>query len=440
MAAAARADQAAAHTALLDRSVSQHLVTPGQIHVIGAGLAGLSAAVRLASRGLSVAIHEATNQAGGRCRSYYDSTFGMEIDNGNHLLLSGNAAALSYLDVIGARAELSSPPSASFPFVDLATGERWTVRANDGIIPWWILDPARRVPGARLHEYLALAKLLRARAGATIGETISCSGPLYARLIEPLLISALNTEARNGSATLAAAIIRQTLAAGGRSYRPLIARNGLSNAFVKPALQYVAAHGGSVNFGRRLRRLAFAANRVSALDFGDTCIPVRPTDAVVFAASPTVAESLVPDLPTPAEFRAIVNAHFRVEPPAGLAPMIGVLNGMTQWLFAFPGRLSVTISAADDLLELSREDLAHRIWREVAVIANLADAKPVWQIVRERRATFAATPREDAKRPVAATAWENLVLAGDWTQTGLPATIEGAIRSGAKAAEILAPR
>ena len=83
---------------------------------------------------------------------------------------------------------LTAPPSASFPFIDLATGERWTVRANDGLVPWWILDPARRVPGARLREYLALAKLLRAKAGATIGETISCSGPLYARLIEPLLI------------------------------------------------------------------------------------------------------------------------------------------------------------------------------------------------------------------------------------------------------------
>jgi squalene-associated FAD-dependent desaturase len=332
-----------------------------------------------------------------------------------------------------------APPSASFPFIDLATGERWTVRANDGIVPWWILDPARRVPGTRLGEYLALAKLLRAKAGATIGETISCSGPLYSRLIEPLLIAALNTEPRSGSAALAAAIIRETLAAGGRNYRPLIAHNGLSSVFVEPALRYIAGHGGSVNFGRRLRQLALSADRVTALDFGDTSIQLTSNEAVVLAVPPTAAESLVPELPTPTEFRAIVNAHFRVDPPAGLQPMIGVVNGMTQWLFAFSGRLSVTISAADDLLDQSREDLARRIWSEVAVIANLADAMPAWQIVRERRATFAALPREEAKRPVTETAWENLVLAGDWTRTGLPATIEGAIRSGAKAAEMLAP-
>jgi squalene-associated FAD-dependent desaturase len=414
-------------------------VTPRQIHVVGAGLAGLSAAVRLAARGLSVTVHEATNQAGGRCRSYYDSTLGMEIDNGNHLVLSGNAAALSYLDLIGARAGLTAPPSASFPFVDLATGERWTVRANDGILPWWILDPARRVPGTRLREYFALAKLLRAKAGATIGETISCSGPLYSRLIEPLLMSALNTEPPGGSAALAAAIIRETLAVGGRNYRPLIARNGLSNVFVAPALQYVADHGGSVNFGRRLRQLALAADRATALDFGDASIRLTSGDAVILAVPPAAAASLVPELPTPTAFRAIVNAHFRIDPPEGLAPMIGVVNGTTQWLFAFPGRLSVTVSAADHLLDLSRKDLARRIWSEVAAVANLADAMPAWQIVRERRATFAALPQEEAKRPVTETAWENLVLAGDWTRTGLPATIEGAIRSGAKAAELLAP-
>ena len=414
-------------------------MTPRQIHVVGAGLAGLSAAVRLASRGLAVTVHEATNQAGGRCRSYYDSTLGMEIDNGNHLVLSGNKAALSYLNLIGARAGLTAPPSASFPFIDLATGERWTVRANDGIIPWWIFDPARRVPGTRVREYFALAKLLRTKAGATIDETISCSGPLYSRLIEPLLMSALNTEPRSGSAALAAAIIRETLAAGGRNCRPLIAHNGLSNVFVEPALQYVADHRGGVNYGRRLRQLALGADRVTALDFGDTSIQLASSDAVILAVPPAAAGSLVPELPTPTEFRAIVNAHFRIDPPEGLAPMIGVVNGTTQWLFAFPGRLSVTVSAADHLLDLSREDLARRIWREVAVIANLPDAMPAWQIVRERRATFAALPREEAKRPGAETAWENLVLAGDWTRTGLPATIEGAIRSGAKAAEILAP-
>jgi len=150
-----------------------------------------------------------------------------------------------------------------------------------------------------------------------------------------------------------------------------------------------------------------------------------------------VAASLVPGLSTPTEFRAIVNAHFRLKPPAGIAPMTGVINGMVEWLFAFPDRLSVTISGADRLLDTPREELAPRIWREVAEIAGIAGPLPPWQIVRERRATFAALPRENAKRPGARTDWKNLFLAGDWTATGLPATIEGAIRSGNRAAELI---
>src|SRR5262249_62358495 len=129
-------------------------------------------------------------------------------------------------------------------------------------------------------------------------------------------------------------------------------------------------------------------------------------------------------------------AHFRLAPPAGLPPIIGIVNGTIEWLFSFPDRLSVTISAADRLLELPRETLAQKIWEEIAIVAGLPKAMPPGPIVRGRRATFAATPGEDAKRPAAQTRWRNLFLAGDWTQTGLPATIEGAVRSGHRAAAL----
>ena len=101
-------------------------------------------------------------------------------------------------------------------------------------------------------------------------------------------------------------------------------------------------------------------------------------------------------------------------------------------------RLSVTISAGDRLIDGPREELAKTIWNEVARMTGLTAELPPWQIVRERRATFSATPAQDAKRPGSATGWRNLVLAGDWTDTGLPATIEGAIRSGNRAAEMIA--
>jgi squalene-associated FAD-dependent desaturase len=411
---------------------------PGTTRVIGAGLAGLSAAVRLAAAGNRVALYEATSQAGGRCRSYHDPALDLVIDNGNHLVLSGNRAVLSYLETIGARDSLVGPEEATFPFFDLATGERWTLRPNSGRFPWWIFVAARRVPGTRPLDYLSLLPLLRAGREKTIGDVLECSGPLYERLTRPLLLAALNTEPREGSAALAAAVIRETLAAGGRSYRPLIARDGLSTAFVEPALRFIGANGGDVSLGRRLRALSVAGERITTLDFGEIALPLAGDDSVILAVPPVVAAALVPGLTVPTEFRAIVNAHFRLEPPPGVPAMTGVINGTVEWLFAFPDRLSTTISGADRLLDVPREELAALIWREVAAIAGIEAPLPPWQIVRERRATFAALPGEDAKRPGVHTSWKNLFLAGDWTATGLPATIEGAIRSGNRAAEAIA--
>jgi hydroxysqualene dehydroxylase len=412
----------------------------GTIHIIGAGLAGLSAALKLAARGERVVVHEATAFAGGRCRSYHDAAVGMTIDNGNHLLLSGNHAALDYLRMVGAADRLIGPQAAEFPFTDLASGESWSLRFDDGYLPWWIFDSGRRVPGTRALDYLALARLLFPPRGKTVGEVIACDGPLYWRLVEPLLLAALNIEPPAGSAKLASAVVRETLGAGGRACRPLIAREGLSATLIEPALAFLQQRGAILRLEHQLRALRFAAERVEALDFGGDTVTLTDGDAVILALPPYAAASLIRGLEVPTEFRAIVNAHFRIDPPAAQAPILGVLNGTVEWIFAFPGRLSVTISAADRLLDMPREELAKAIWAEVAAVTGLPPTLPPWQIVRERRATFAATPAQDAKRPGAETRWRNLVLAGDWTNTGLPATIEGAIRSGNRAAEILAHR
>ena len=318
----------------------------------------------------------------------------------------------------------------------------WTLRFGDGRLPFWIFDPARRVPGTTARDYLPLARLLWLGSGKTVGETIACKGPLYERLIEPLFLAALNIDPPEGSATLAAALIRETLAAGGRACRPLIARDGLAATLIEPTLEYLRQRGVLIRLEHQLRAMQFGAARVEALNFGSEVIAVAEADAVVLAVPPYVAASLVAGLNAPNEFRAIVNAHFRIDPPADQPPILGVLNATTQWIFAFPGRLSVTVSAGDRLLDSPRGQLAQTIWSDVAaacavVSAPLPTDPPAWQIVRERRATFAATTAQELKRPDARTAWRNLVVAGDWTNTGLPATIEGAIRSGNRAAEIL---
>ncbi|HZQ13867.1 MAG TPA: hydroxysqualene dehydroxylase HpnE [Pseudolabrys sp.] len=410
-------------------------MTQGTVHVIGAGLAGLSAAVRLTQAGTRVTVHEAGAQAGGRCRSYVDSVLDMPIDNGNHVILSGNRAALSYLETIGARGTMRGPASADFPFADLATRERWTLKLGDGLLPWWIFDGGRRVPNTRAADYLVFARLLWRPGRKAIGDVIACRGALYERLVEPFLLATLNNAPPEASAQLAATLLRETIAAGGRACRPLIAMQGLSTAFVDPALAWLKTRGADIKFGHELHRIGFAGGRATALEFGGDTVALGPGDRVVVAVPPNLAARLLPGLTVPTEFRAIANLHYKVDAPA-MPVMTGVVHATTQWIFAYPGRLSVTISAADALMQQPREQLAREVWREVAQVAGLAETLPPWQVVRERRATIATDPAQQALRPPARTAWDNVVLAGDWTATGLPPTIESAIRSGERAAAL----
>src|ERR1700756_1542824 len=319
------------------------------VHIIGAGISGLSAAVRLANAGFKVAVHEATQQAGGRCRSYFDAATNLTIDNGNHLLLSGNSHAVNYARAIGTEAGLVGPARAQFPFVDLSSGQRWQLDLGDSRLPLWVFDEARRVPDTGLRDYLALMPLLWAPKSRLVADAIRCEGPLYQRLVQPLLLAALNVDPPEGSAGLAGAVVRETLLAGGQACRPLIARDGLSAVLIEPAIKLLQSKGASIRFGHELREFAMSADSVGHLKFGEDTVAVETGDAVVIAVPPRAASSLLPHLKTPSKFRAIVNAHFRFDPPRDMPPILGVVGGLVEWLFAFPQRLSVTISNADRL-------------------------------------------------------------------------------------------
>lgn len=409
-------------------------------YVIGAGVAGLAAATRLAEAGRQVTLIEAAPQAGGRCRSYYNSQLGQIIDNGNHLVLSGNRAIMRYLARIKASGALQGPDTAGIACVDIRDGFRWAIAPNDGPLPSWIFSPRRRVPGTSAMDYVELAKLLLPQGNRTLGEVLACKGVLWERLLHPFFVGALNTEPADASAALAAALVRETFAKGGNAYRCRIAHPTLAAAFVDPALAFLASHGAATRLGQRVRTIDFRNGAVAGLAVAETGIPVAAADTVVLAVPPWAAQELVPGLEAPDDFRAIVNAHFKRPGPKDAPLMLGVVGGTAQWIFCFADRISVTVSNADVLVNEDRELLARRIWDDVTRALALAEPLPAWQIVKEKRATFAATPQQAARRPAARTQWPNLLLAGDWTDTHLPATIEGAVRSGHAAAELALQR
>lgn len=411
-----------------------------RVHIIGAGLAGLACAVRLVNARQAVSLYEAAPQAGGRCRSMYDERLERVIDNGNHFLLSANDAALDYLEEIGARDTLSAPPDACFPFVDLRTGERWTLRPTNGPVPWWIFMPGRRVAGAGALSHLRGLRLAFARENATVSQSLGRAGDrVWERLWEPLAVAILNTEAEAASARLLRDVLSETFAKGSGKCQPLTALTSLSASFVEPAMALLGRAGAQVHLGYRLRRLEGSGGEITSLNFGDRRIAVEAGDTVVLAVPPSIAAGLMPGLTIPQETRPIVNAHIRLPHRARLPegiPFLGLVGGTAQWLFLRQDLASITVSAANDLVERPAKEIARILWQDTAKALTL---DPRWQppmrVIKERRATIAQTPDALRQRPGTRTHVTNLLLAGDWTDTGLPATIEGAVRSGQTAAE-----
>jgi len=407
----------------------------GTVHVVGAGLAGLAAAVRLAAEGRDVRLYEAGHHAGGRCRSYLDAELGCRIDNGNHLLLAGNHRAIGYLEQIGALDTLEGPPNAVFPFIDAKTRQRWTLRPNRGVLPWWILSANRRVPGTRATDYLAVLALQRADPSATVVEAFDRRGRVFGCLWEPFAVAALNTSADRASARLFWRTLRETLGRGGAACRPLVPRDGLSETFVDPALSRLRAQGAEIHFGARLRSLHFALDRVTELEFDSGRVGLGRVDSLILAVPAAVAARLVPALTVPDTYSPIVNAHFRCAVPRGSPHFVGMIGGTAEWIFRKREVLSVTVSAADRVVDQPADELRDVLWRDAALAYRLpAYPVPPTRIVKERRATFLTSPAQLLRRPPPTTRWKNLLLAGDYVDTGLPATIEGAIASGLGAA------
>ena len=399
------------------------------LYVIGGGVAGLSAAVTSVEAGMAVCLIEAAPRAGGRCRSFDDPILGRRIDNGSHVLIGANPAALAYLEQIGARASLIRIGEDGVPFVDLESGAHWIFRSG------------RPVPGAGLAAHLAALRLLFPAAGRTVGELLP-DDMLMRRFWEPLTVAALNTAPNRADAGLLRAILGEILRHGRSGLDLYMAREGLSESFVDPAIAWLTQRGARVEPGQSVQAFRTDGPRITAIVLPDRELVLGPSDRLVLATPPNVAARLLPDVTVPSGSNAIVNGHFRVDAgmiPTTAVPVMGLCGATGQWLFRRADVLSVTVSDAAALLPLEQDVVAEMLWRDVTQALGLpAMPVPPCRIVREKRATFDQTPANQRLRPASRTAWSNLFLAGDWTATGLPATIEGAIRSGRDAAHLAA--
>ncbi|EKE43819.1 putative phytoene dehydrogenase [Oceaniovalibus guishaninsula JLT2003] len=407
-------------------------------HVIGAGLAGLVAAEDLSSDGFAVTIYEASPKAGGRCRSFPDARLGRVIDNGNHLILSGNSAVLDWADRIGG-AHLLETGDAAYPFLDLLTGTGWTIRPGAG--PFGILSRAARPPGIGAAAMARdIARLTAARRGRSVADTLPL-GPAWRRFWDPMTRAVLNEPPETASAALLRAALLRSFARGRAAARPVFAPSGLGTALVDPALARLAARGVDLRLRCPVQTLD-TGRTLRAIHTADGTRVLRSGDVAILAVPPRQMAALLPGTPGPRSGRTILNAHFRTG-PSGLPPLLALVGADAHWLFRRGDVVSVTVSAseASPLDGLPRDAALSRLWGDVRAAAahhgtDLPQTTPPARLVRERAATFDQSPQGVGLRRAARTSWPNLFLAGDHVATGLPATLEGAVRSGLAAARL----
>ena len=424
------------------------------VAVVGGGFAGLAAAVRLARGGARVTLLERRPFLGGRAYSFADPVTGDVVDNGPHALMGAYTEALDFLREIGALGKLRMQRRLHVTLADPALGVGAVaappvpgpLQGAAALLRYRLLSPTDRV------RLLAGAVRLAVRGegwrGSTVSQALSRLGQsseACARFWHPLAIATLNEVPDAAAAAPFAAVVRRGFLAGARAARFALPTVPLSELYTTDARRAIEQAGGTLLTGATVATLALDGDRLEAVVLRDG--RHVPADAFVLAVPcGALLRLLPPALAQASPFRSlhalgtspIVSVHLWLDRDVGWgSPFLGLLGGRAQWLFACaPGRIASVTSGARFWDDTSDEAIAAEVLRDArAVLPTLGDVTVRRSlVVRERHATLSLTPAADAVRPAAETPLANLFLAGDWVRTGLPATIEGAVQSGRRAA------
>ncbi len=423
--------------------------------MIGAGWAGLAAAVTLAGRGAPVTVFEASRSLGGRARRV--SIEGTDLDNGQHILIGAYRETLRMMRLVGADPEVLL---LRIP-LELRYADGFHLRAPRLPYPFNLLaallgaDGLSLAQGLQATRFMAAlrAQTFRVEPDRTVRQFLdehAQTGALRTHVWGPLCVSALNTPANRASAQVFAHVLRDGLTGVRENSDLLLARADLGRLFPEPAAEYLKARGGAIELGAPVHAILRDGNNFRVDD--------RPGrySAVIVACAPQHAALLLSAFPELAATHAaidglgyepIVTCYLQYPESVSLpAAMLGFSGGIVQWVFdrgrlggrsgENAGLLAAVISASGEHEELPKEKLVPRIEAELTrALGPLPE--PRWsQVITERRATFSCTP--GLKRPQSVTPIPGLMLAGDYVASDYPGTIEAAVRSGITAASKVA--
>ncbi|MEK6300267.1 MAG: hydroxysqualene dehydroxylase HpnE [Acidobacteriota bacterium] len=431
-----------------------------RVVIIGGGFSGLAAGVSLAERGIEVLLLERRNHLGGRAYSFIDSKTGSTVDNGQHLFMGCYHHTIAFLQKIGCLEKLKFQ---NRPRVDFLDREEGFFKFECPALP----APLHAVVGLLRMKGLTLGDKLRAlnvgRAirsnglpeSLTVDEWLDKLGQserIRQRFWYPMVIATLNEDPRTASAKMLKRVLEEAFGRGRGNTSIGIARVGLSDLYTAGASEYIESRGGRVRTGAEVEKLDVEQVAVVAatLKTGERI----EADWFISAVPPSAFMKMLDEL-TAIQFQPIskletspiVSINLWFDRPVIDREFTGLIGTRCQWIFnkdlilatEKTNQIAVIISAAREFVDWTRESLVEMAVTELHEMIPASREATLIQsaIVKEREATMAHSVESDYLRPGPRTYLRNLVLAGDWTETGLPATIESAVLSGDTAAKIV---
>ncbi len=441
--------------------------------VIGGGFAGLAAATALAAEGRAVTVLEKRPVLGGRAYSYTDQATGEVIDNGQHAMMGCYTEMFRFLDRIGATGKLAIQPGLRVDMLDPEQGA--------GVISCPPLpNPLHMGAGVLGYRLLGLADRARVLAGGLrlllmkrrrdprlaaltvegVLDLLGQSAPARRAFWHPVAIATLNDDPALSSADLLAEVMVRAFFAGKDAARFVLSKVGLSELYTDDARRFIEARGGCVETKAHVVGIGVRGERIGHLELRDgrrltasAYVSAVPPQGL-FSLLPLAVRRASPTLGAIEQLASspIVSVHVWFDRPLLARPFVGFVGTDTHWAFnrdVISGRtdrdggyLTFVISGARRIVDLDNETIVARTLADLRRLLPAAAAAEVrhTQVVKEKFATMSPTPAAERLRPAATTPFDNFVLAGDWTATGLPATIESAVTSGHRAAEIVSRR
>jgi squalene-associated FAD-dependent desaturase len=418
--------------------------------VIGGGFAGLSAAAYLTKQNIKVTLLESSPKIGGRAYSFTEQKSSDVVDNGQHILMGCYSDTLNFLKLIGANENFIYQKSLRIDFLTQA-GKIVRLKSYTSLYPFNLLLALLNFNAITLRERLSLLKFVfklpfishQKLSDKNVRDWLKeekQSDDTIKSLWEIIAVGALNTNINKASAFMFREILIKIFFNGNFASTIVLPKYGLSDAYVLNAKEFIESNGGKIKLSTSVKEFIISDNKIFGINTTDEVY--RDFDFVIsaipFYAFNNIYPELLFDEKIEFEYSSILNIHIWLKTNPLKEQFYGLIDSQVHWIFNKGNHVNLVISDADYLIDKSAEEIYKMCVGELTKYAKFEESDfSQYIVLKEKRATFIPSIKNNYIRPSSKTKITNLFLAGDWTDTGLPSTIESAVKSGRVAAELI---